>query len=316
MLMCLQRKSGIIFTGAFALIMFLYKRENIKLSGLKIMAFLVLSTMPFFLWTYRRYLISGSATSGAIWTPGNIWENIRQSIDILSSWLMPDEIHLLLRGIILIAGLLIFIFILRRSQVNIPNTENQLVLVSFITLIIYVITLCIIFLYLRPDEPIDDRLLSPVYPFFIFCLFWTLDQLLLQFHYQLILRKAILVFLIFIPLYFIVRTGFHIVKWNKNGTGGYNTQTWADHIIIKKMMGDKPLLILSNNIYALNYYMNFKNNSGSRIVDSKSKISDSHFIIAYFSKEQSHVLSNVTDISDLRKGQILYQGKEGVIIKK
>jgi hypothetical protein len=317
MLMCLQRKSGIIFAGAFALILVLYKRENTKLSVLKISAFFVLSTMPFFLWTYRRYMISGAATSGGTWEPGNIWKNVGQSIDILSSWLMPDEIPLLLRAVMLLAGLLIFIFILRKSQPSIRTNENQLVPLSIITVTVYVITLCFIFLYLKADEPIDDRLLSPVYLPFIFCLFRMLDQSMLQLPKQPILRKTILVFLTLIPLYFVVRTSFHIGKWNKSGTGGYNTQTWADNLIIKKMVADNPPLILSNNIYALNYYMNFKNNSGSRIVDSRRKISDPHFIIAYFSKEQSHVLSGMTDISeDIKKGQILYQGKEGVIIQE
>jgi len=87
--------------------------------------------------------------------------------------------------------------------------------------------------------------------------------------------------------------------------------------LIKKLISVKSENILSNNVYVLNYYLNFRKNSGSEIVNSKDKISRTHFIIAYFSKEQSHVFSNVTDLSqDIRTGQILYQGKEGIIIKR
>jgi hypothetical protein len=316
MLMCLQRKSGIIFTGAFAVILLINKPKDARLWIFKISAFFLISVAPFFLWTYRRYLINGSATSGAIWEPDRIWENIRQTIDILSSWIMPDEIPLFIRGIILAACIAVFIFIFRRSRPNISEEANKHITFNIITLITYVLALCLIFLYLKADEPIDDRLLSPVYLFFIFCVFWTIDQVLV--HLQQIIRRKIIMFLIILlPLYFTTRTGFHIIRWNKNGTGGYNTKTWADNTIIKNLIAAKPSVVLSNNIYVLSYYLNFRNNSGSVFRGSKNKIPEQHFIIAYFSKEQSHVSAAREDIKiGTEKGEILYQGKEGIIIKQ
>jgi hypothetical protein len=78
----------------------------------------------------------------------------------------------------------------------------------------------------------------------------------------------------------------------------------------------KPQCIVTNNIYALSYYLQFKNDFGSKIVDSGQRISESHFIIAYFSRQFSHV-SAANDIGeDIARGKVLYKGEEGIIIKE
>jgi hypothetical protein len=315
MLMCMQRKSGIIFTGAFTIILYKYKPET-KSGLLKMLIYFIVSAAPFIWWTYRRYLISGSPTSGASLQPGRIWENLGQSADVLSSWLLPDEIPLILRFIILIAGIMLMIFIFRRYPIYNQSNDKKMISFSFITLVIYISSLCIIFLYLKADEPIDDRLLSPVYLVSIFLIFISIDRLLFFVQLNHLLRKTILASVILLPLYFILRTSFHIRRWNEYGTGGYNTKVWAENTVVKTLMPVKSQNIVSNNIYVLSYYLNFKNRSASRIVDSRAGISGSHFIIAYFSRQLSHVSANFNIQEDLTKGKVLYQGKEGIMIQE
>ncbi|MFL5728523.1 MAG: hypothetical protein ACJ75J_03455 [Cytophagaceae bacterium] len=316
-LLCLQRKSGIIFCGAFAVILFYYRSQTISKILLEILAYLCLSCAPFFLWTYRRYLLSGSATSQRMWEPERIGENIRQTADILSSWLMPDEIPLPVRSILLAALLLVFILTLRKSEPQILQ-KRIFLSISIIVLNTYVLTLCLIFLYLRADEPIDDRLLSPVYLFFIFLTFTGIDKLIEINIPARSAGKVILAGAAVLCLYCIVRTGFHICRWNVQGTGGYNTKRWTDNSLIQYLLNDKTgQTIISNNIYALAYPLKFKESRSNSLKNLPDNSSTRPNIVVYFSQGYIHPsVKNDNFTPDTTRGNILYQGKEGIIIQE
>jgi hypothetical protein len=317
-LLCLQRKSGIIFTGAYAVILFVYRTKERRSWILEIPVYLILSTTPFILWTYRRFLISGSATSEAAWEPSRILENLVQSADILSSWLMPDEIPLILRSLLFVALIALMVLSWKKHELASPEKDKALIRNSLITLTVYAGTLCLIFLYLRGSEPIDDRLLSPVYPFFILLAFIFLDKILFLTGSQNIRGRIITGAVILLPLYCIFRTGYHINRWNQEGTGGYNTRALAENKLLNYLKNEKPgRMILSNNIYLLNYHLNFKAGQQNTITDLATKTPKYKWEIVYFPAGEQHALAKIGNfVPDLTKGKVIYQGKEGVIIQE
>jgi hypothetical protein len=123
---------------------------------------------------------------------------------------------------------------------------------------------------------------------------------------------------ILLPLYFIVRTTYHIRKWNEYGTGGYNTKAWAQNGLIKFLKDKKPHgVVLSNNIYALSYHVNFKPDQAASIIDLKEKTPKYDCQIVYFSPEYRHSSAkNDNFVFDEAKAKILYKGREGLIIQK
>jgi hypothetical protein len=317
-LLCLQRKSGVIFTGAYVIILFAYRKKERRSWMLEIPSYLILSTTPFILWTYRRFLISGSATSEAAWEPSRIFENLIQSTDILSSWLMPDEIPLILRSLLFLTLIALMILTWKKYELSGPEKDKLLIRSSTITLTVYTAALCLIFLYLRSSEPIDDRLLSPVYPFFILLAFIFLDKVLFLTGSQNMRGRIIIGVVILLPLYCVFRTGYHIKRWNQEGTGGYNTKALAENKLINYLKNEKTgRMILSNNIYVLNYHLNFKAGQQNTITDLEAKTPKYKWEIVYFPPGEQHALAKIGNfVPDLTKGKVIYKDKEGIIIQE
>jgi hypothetical protein len=310
-LMSLQRKTGLFFTINFGIILFTLSKDKSFIKKIICTSlYISISTLPFILWTFRKYTILGRVFESAFLKPEKIILNIKQLLNVLSSWVIPAEISLDIRlSVIVFAGISIIILLVKSSTQFKEIFNSTLIKVSFISFVGYLLLLPIVFIYIQ-GENIDDRILSPVYILVFMFLFLFLDNIIALLSYRYLLKKSILVIITLSLCYPVLRTIYHIKKWNTYGTGGYNSIGLRNNKMIKWLKENETSEpVMSNNEYLVNYYLNYASVPQRRIIHANIPVKEKRFLLVCFASP----LNKDINFNYLTNGKVLYKSNEGTI---
>lgn len=251
--LCFQRKSGIIITSSITLYLLGFPRAYsfIKRIGTATQYFL-LSILPFLLYLITRYTSSGRlVTERNEFSIKNLLGTISETIHVVSTWVIPDELPLGIRTslVIVFVAASICIGLLRRSALS----DYHFCLVTLLSG--YLIFTNIVFLFVKLDDQFDDRIFAPIYPVFLLILtsgagFLYSNRLRFkQYAYLPVIIGALWL------IYPISRTIYHVHKWRTTGVGGFSNKFWKKHPIINWIQEHQPdQRIRSNQIFPVFFY--------------------------------------------------------------
>lgn len=254
-LMYLQRKTGIVFIASTAVLLFLFSKQ--KKSGLLFsLLYLIICSVPIYIWYQRRYEIAGKILGEAKFEPESFFTNIKQFTHTFSTYFFPSTIPLTFRIILLTILVLISgAFILRSPKIKNILINNLYVKLCFYFILFYYTSLLLFLIYIQINDEIDDRILAPAYLPLILLGIFLIDSFYAS--------KSSYILLLILGcwlLYPIVRTVHHLHRWNTVGTGGYNSLSWSENKIVSYYIGSKndKDTLFTNNLYPLKYFLNFK----------------------------------------------------------
>lgn len=160
------RYIGIIFIPLTIIIFFYLKPFSWRKNMVLIVSYLVLSLIPFGLMLFRNYSISGSLFGRRGSTKNSILSNIDLSVEKIISWFLPEST--VDSGLFFFIAILFFGFIMYRHFISKSKPAHVLeqlknrVAILIIFILVYLSAVIIVSSF-RSIDPIDDRLLSPVY---------------------------------------------------------------------------------------------------------------------------------------------------------
>lgn len=294
-LLSFQRKSGIIFDGIFALLLFSYLKRKTWTKRLQYsVTYFVISIAPFFLYLYTRQKKSGAFFTNFEFDI-SLWKiNFSQALDIVSSWLFPDELGL---GFRVAISFLIFILSLGlyiKSKGFRPGRLSFHQASSLIVLVLYTLSIIFIFLFLNLGEPFDDRIFAPVFPFFIFLFVSILDSI----YYNLLLlpvkrisylRPVFLIVLFSWCLYPVSRTFYTIHQWHTNGVGGYSSRAMQENPLTLWLINYEPQYpIFTEDRFPVFFYSNIVPDQKKEIVGQEIILKNKPYFYVCFRKCYAH----------------------------
>jgi hypothetical protein len=316
MLMCLQRKTGLFFTVNFgiALMIFIKNKTFIKKSiyaGL----YIFLSLSPFLLWTLRRYEASGRVFELAYLQPDKIFSDMKDLTDVISSWVLPDEIAWSIRLMIFIIAAAMLLLYFWRSPIAFREVfDNMLIKVCFVSFAGYLVLLPLVFIYVQ-GQKIDNRVLSPAYIIILMFVFLLIDRIISLRSKVTMLKTGLLMIITLGLCYPVIRTIYHIKLWNSDGPGGYNSAPLRNSPMIRWLEengNSKP--IMSNNVYVLNYYLNYRSAIQREIVPPNKTGPDESFLLVSFNDHKDFDFDYLSDGKySYQKSAIIYKSNEGTV---
>ncbi|PIE69203.1 MAG: hypothetical protein CSA21_03525 [Deltaproteobacteria bacterium] len=158
----LTRYVGItlVITGIIAIV--LYTKGNLKKRIVHCFFFSFLSLIPMFLWVGRNWLTSSEATSRRLVVHIIPMEKIQAGVDVLLNWLfISSDYPFTLLTIITLLVAISYTISMRNIYLN------KTVEVCFIFIFTYISFLIISISLFDAHTPLDERILFPVYLFFI-----------------------------------------------------------------------------------------------------------------------------------------------------
>ncbi|MBX9851129.1 MAG: hypothetical protein K2X86_05150 [Cytophagaceae bacterium] len=254
MLMDLQRRTGVFFICATFILITKFTKRSI----IHYVIYLCINSIPVIWFYLKRKSLSGIYMRPAILNMKSGFEKFVEFLNTFTSFLLPSQLPLLFRIITLVLLAVVLIYLLRKQ-----NIKSAYLKISFFHFAAYSILLLISLYFIKAEDIIDDRILSPVYlPFFISLLIIA-DHIFKNNRETIQLRIfnfIITLILFFWTIYPLSRTIYHINRWNTSGTGGYNSTYWRSHNTIQSLEKEKVSnIIFTNHVHALRYYLNYKN---------------------------------------------------------
>jgi hypothetical protein len=270
LLLQLQRKAGVYFMMSNVLLIIYYNRKKFVLHTLFYFSVSVFTTAS---WFISRHQVSGIYFGSSKFAPSELGTLIQQFLNTFTTYFFPLPIPLSIRVFILLTILAALFLYFLKNKINFffLVKQNQILFLSGAFTFIYYSTLILSLLYFHLSEDIDDRILSPAFLPFIIFLFLFLDQLQINFTKT---AKSILNYCIVLWLvYGIGRTYHNLKRWNNIGTGGYNRIEWYQSKVIQDLYKeDTKQAIITNNVEALTYHLNFLRNKNFTILPMESKV--------------------------------------------
>lgn len=172
----MTRYIGIVTIAVLALVLFLSAKpllHKIRMTFL----YILISCAPMAVWVLRNFLLSGTFTGGR--SPGSytLADNLWLSLQVFRNWssfLTP--LFTYIASVFLIVLVLITFFLEKEKKQTERNIQWDLPAAA-----LYVILYAVALLASATGaamDPINDRLWSPVYPYWILTLFFFIDRLI------------------------------------------------------------------------------------------------------------------------------------------
>lgn len=279
-LLCFQRKSGVMVTTAISLCLLSYPYQSSH--GKRIVhaaSYFLLSILPFVFYLLTRYIHSGRfVTEQKELSFRNISDNLTETADVISTWVIPDELPLIFRFsfCLLLIGISVYFLLFRRINLSPYHYCLLTILCS------YLIFVNLTFLFIRLDDRFDDRIFAPVYPVFLLLLssgadfLYTNRQRFNRYVYPLFIFGTLWL------VYPISRTVYHLYKWHTAGVGGYSSRLWQNHAIIKWIKEHQPKEnIRSNHIFPVFFYSAVEGNNKHTNFDLKDSENKPYLYVSF-----------------------------------
>jgi len=263
-LLILTRYIGIVFIPSTIITLLIYNKENLKKIIISIILYSVLSVIPISIWLLRNYLVSETFFGKRGTTRNSIFSNVDITIERILGWYIPEYfINLKLFFLVIVTMTIVFLVLLAAKKIKYENLSlkvNKRIIVVFSLLISNYIFAIILISSLRSLDPIDSRLLSPIYiPFTLLSLvvLQALYNRIYSFGNYKIVFFCFLILLITKP----VSSTLEAVVYHHNNGAGYsggswqknNTEKWLKDIKKSYM---KDSVIYSNDPYVVYFLLN------------------------------------------------------------
>jgi hypothetical protein len=195
-LACLQRTLGItlILTGTF--LFFLNNQLSIRTRITYATTFFSLSVLPALLWIVRNYIFTGTFTGVRAPAYYGFLKNSLLTFETLARWFVPPYWYYFI-GQISFATIIVFVavwyLIIFRRKKNYPTDYKIFQLKCIISYIVIYLLVLITSSSLTANEIISEgRLLTPLYPFIIFLVFYRLDNCYKQITFTSVRKRGII----------------------------------------------------------------------------------------------------------------------------
>lgn len=248
-LACLQRYLGIslVITGLLT-ILFIEKQMSICKKMRYTLLFCFFSITPLLLWVFRNYYSTGTFTGYRFPAFFSLSQNILLTFNVFTLWFLPDFFpalsRLLLFMIFVGCFILVCIRIPHSREKEVKDSQGvQKVSIVVVYLITYT-TVLIISSSRFATEPINDRLLAPLFPLVILMVCTTIESISYWLNSILSRWRGITliftIFLFFLLIYQAYRTFQMISQWKVEGAGDdfygrsyYGQRAWQESPMIK-----------------------------------------------------------------------------------
>jgi hypothetical protein len=229
------RYIGIFTCAVNVLLILFFDNSVVKKKFGKGVLFGFFSSLPILLWSIYTYINNHSLGTRTIIQPSDLAAKFLTFLKdigvIFQSWLpymqyridlIPD---LLKTAVFVIGIIMLFVsglcFYMKRKRQTQTNPVLQVMLASFLTIIIYLFVLCVIYLFSIPQPDIISRMLSPLLPSLALLLgtavIFFLEQVPTRWKtYAIVFMTILMVLLI---RYYFLRTTAISRNLNENGYG-------------------------------------------------------------------------------------------------
>ncbi|HEC92086.1 MAG TPA: hypothetical protein ENI51_03700 [Candidatus Atribacteria bacterium] len=236
----LTRYIGIttVFTG---ILLLLFNRTfTLKKRFKDSLNFTLISLFPLIYWSFKMNLLFTPKIEGLTSSSTSLLENLYNTLDTISLWILPSNIGTPLLRIGVILG--IFISISGTFMLGVRKNQDSKVFLrqisSFGTFSFVYIIFLIVLASIFALERICGRFLAPIYLPIVLVLVFMIDKIFYLFS-RFLSSQRLKVFLpiVFIfcfwLLYPILRVGKNIKYYLYVGTGEYSSKIWKDSEVIR-----------------------------------------------------------------------------------
>ena len=332
----LTRYIGITLILTSAITILIYSQELMKKRIRLILFYSILSLIPISLWLIRNYLIS-ETLFGVREKSSLSFISINLTLSKTLNWFIPADmlstkvLLFIVVLILIVSGFLLFKKNKVKNLLSIRDKQIIVILISFIT--IYTFTLIAIST-IKYQNPIDDRLLSPVYfpLIFLFLFFYHLFYTrITENNHPKSLKIFILLSLNIILIYPLSHALITIDNHLNNG-GGYTGTQWKNYETEKFLKNitenyEYDFGIYSNDPHAVYFLTNlktdwspFKNYDGSNKIiynltelDGVWPVEKRAYLVWFRKQENRSWLFNPNELASISEMQIVDSSSQGSI---
>jgi hypothetical protein len=228
----------VILTGLVALLLF---NRNISTMTrfFRATLFAFISTLPITAWVIRNYAVASTLAGERGPSPYTLMQELYFTLNTVSKWFLPPIIPAILRVLLIVllfvSGIAIFPVLSRWDQDSWSST-NSLRIMSLVYFILLYTSGLIASATRIAFDPINHRLLAPIYVPFMLLVLFTIDNIAQSFSRMHFLKQALTVFL---PIGFglwlvypFLYSGDLVINSIRNGAGGYSSKAWMNSELI------------------------------------------------------------------------------------
>lgn len=236
----------LIFTTGVAF--FILIKKSIKEKLLLFSFYLLFSLIPISIWLIRNFMISKNLFGNSGESRYSFLDNIILTVINVLNWYIPTKLfkdELIFFFVIIMIFFIIYFSVKKIKDRKIQLNIDKKILVILISFILFFLLTQIFISSFKSIDPINNRLLSPVYipiSFLILLFFQSVKDKFSNFRFAKLINRVILLFLVLSLIYPLRNTTLYIDKFLKEG-GGYSGIAWNNYQT-KKLL--KSLLKYSN----------------------------------------------------------------------
>jgi hypothetical protein len=249
-LVCMTRYIGVALVPAGIVTIMMASGVNFKNRFVRAFAFAALSLAPLGLWAARNHRLTGTLFGPRAPSEFSLWRSVILSAKTVLLWYVPG--HGTKFIVLAVTALTLVAVISSRAVRRRASSSLRAILIGRSPTLFFLATYTLVLLVTSSTtayDPINDRLLSPVYVVVTLVLLKLVSDLLspTQLPSAALVPRAPAVLLalwLCFPLASTVR--WSIVLCYKDGAGGYNTRRWRESKTIARA---KQLLSASNRVH-------------------------------------------------------------------
>jgi hypothetical protein len=228
----------VILTGLVALLLF-NRNISTKTRLFRATLFALISTLPLTAWVVRNYAVASTLIGEHGPSPYTLMQELYFTLNTVAKWFLPPIIPAILRILLVIllfvSGTAIFQVLLRWNQDSWSSTNSLRIMPLVYFILLYTSGLIASATRIAFD-PINHRLLAPIYVPFMLLILFTIDNIAQSFSRMHFLKQALTVFLpIGLGLWLVypfLYSGNLVINSIRNGAGGYSSKAWMNSELI------------------------------------------------------------------------------------
>jgi hypothetical protein len=171
----LTRYIGIVIICVLSLALLIYLKPFLRKIKLTFV-YAVFSCIPMSLWVLRNYLISETLTGGRQAGDYTLMDNISRTLWVFGNWASFITPLFTYTAVVFLVALIAITFLLEKNK----NRESEKP-VALVVSVLYTVLYAAVLLASATGtamDPIDSRLWTPVYPFWVFTIVFFMDFLI------------------------------------------------------------------------------------------------------------------------------------------
>lgn len=283
----LTRYIGVAFYFVTIVIMIFYHNDERNRKFKSIALYSVTAFIPIALWLIRNYIVSQTLTGARGTSRFSIYSNLTLTIEHLLEWYIPEFMaSIKIAFIVSLIFISILLWMIYHQRINFKDFNLKIDKKTFLMLVLitlaYIVSLIIIST-LKAHNPIDSRLLSPVFipvTLILLIILQAVYNRLFVFKQKKILRILLFALVAVYTIHPISVVSEMMIKHHNTGSGYSGTgwekekkQAWLSYLNANFIKGSK---VYSDDPYEVYYLLNIDTQWSPN-----KKFTDSEEIVTY-----------------------------------